>query len=155
MTIKLLEGAVEDLSAYIQANLDAKITTINARYADGLTLLPPDKYYDGSIPLSLPNPVSIVFHGIGWTPTEQRLANVLLLNRVAIVVFVADNDVERRFKKLCRYAVCLTELLQSAKGNLAYVVKLNGAVDLTEPQATGQFLQGIIVPVSLQAMETY
>ena len=53
MTLELLEGAVDALSAYIQDNMSAKVAELNARYGDSL-LVDPVRYYDGSLPASTP-----------------------------------------------------------------------------------------------------
>jgi len=154
MTLLLLEGAVDALSAYIQANMEAKVAELNARYGD--TLLEDIKtYYDGSLPLSTPEQPSLVFHGEGWEPKEQRLANLYVSNKVTIAVFVGDDNIENRFRKLCRYALGVTELLRTAKDSIAYVVKLRAAVALTDSMSTQPFLQGMTIPVSLEQMEDY
>jgi len=154
MTLALLEGAIDALSAYVQANMAAKVTELNTRYGDSL-LVEPVKYYDGSLPASTPSQPSMAFHGEDWMPNEQRLANLYVANDITIVVFVGDNDVEKRFRKLCRYALGLTELLRTAKDSIAYVVKLRAAVTLTDSMDTQPFLQGIMIPVSLEQMEDY
>ena len=154
MTLLLLEGAGDALSAYIQENMSAKVAELNARYGDSL-LVDPKLYYDGSLPMSTPAQPSVAFHGEGWTPVEQRLANVYASQSITVVVFVGDNDVEARFRKLCRYSLGITELLRTAKDSIAYVVKLRGAIALTDPMNTQPFLQAIMIPVSLEQMEEY
>jgi len=154
MTLLLLEGAVDALSAYIQENMSDKVAELNTRYGDTL-LVDPVTYYDGSLPHSTPTQPSVAFHGESWTPVEQRLANIYITNGVTIVVFVGDNDVEQRFRKLCRYALGITELLRTAKDNIDYVVKVSGAIALSDPMNTQPFLQAIMIPVSLEQMEDY
>jgi len=154
MTLLLLEGAVDALSAYVQASMAAKVAELNTRYDDAL-LEDVKTYYDGSIPLSTPEQPSIAFHGESWTPKEQRLAGLYLSNEVTIIVFVGDNDITGRFRKLCRYALGLTELMRTAKDSISYVVKLRAAVTLTDSMDTQPFLQGIMIPVSLEQMEDY
>jgi len=154
MTLLLLEGAVDALSAYIQENMPDKVTELNTRYGDTL-LVDPVTYYDGSLPQSTPEQPSVAFHGESWTPIEQRLANIYVANAITIAVFVGDNDVEQRFRKLCRYALGITELLRTAKGSIDYTVKIGGAVVLSDPMNTQPFLQAIMIPVSLEQFEEY
>lgn len=154
MTLLLLEGAVDALSAYVQENMEAKVAELNARYG-GELLEDIKTYYDGSLPMSTPEQPSIAFHGEGWTPKEQRLASLYLSNEVTIVVFVGDNNIENRFRKLCRYALGLAELLRTAKDSINYVVKIRAAVTLTDSMDTQPFLQAIMMPVSLEQMEDY
>jgi len=154
MTLLLLEGAVDALSAHIQANMPDKVTELNARYGDSL-LVDMAAYYDGSLPQSTPAQPSMAFHGESWMPVEQRRDNIYITNGITIVVFVGDNDVEQRFRKLCRYALGITELLRTAKDSIDYVVKLVGAVALSDPMNTQPFLQAIMIPVSLEQFEKY
>jgi len=154
MTLLLLEGAVDALSAYVQANMPDKVAELNARYEDSL-LVNPVTYYDGSLPQSTPTQPSVAFHGEYWTPVEQRRASIYITNNVTIVVFVGDSDVEQRFRKLCRYALGITELLRTAKDSIDYTVKVGGPVALSDPMNTQPFLQAIMIPVSLEQFEEY
>lgn len=154
MTLLLLEGAVDALSAHVQDGMAAKVTELNTRYGDSL-LDDIAAYYDGSIPLSAPEVPSVVFHGESWTPKEQRLANLMLSNEISVLVFVGDDNVENRFRKLCRYALGLAELLRTAKDSINYVVKLRGPIALSEPMDTQPYLQAITIPVSLEQAEDY
>lgn len=154
MTLALLEGAVDALSAYIQTNMTAKVVALNTRYGDDL-LNDIAVYIDGSLPFSTPDTPAVVFHGENWMPGDQRLANIFVTNNISIVVFVGDDNIENRFRKLCRYALGITELLRTAKDNISYIVKIRGTVELTDSMSTQPFLQGIIIPVSLEVMEDY
>lgn len=155
MTIELIEAAVDDLKAYLEAQMPAKITALNTRYGGAITLESIKTYYTGNMPTATPESPSIVVHGGGFTPKEQRLASLMLANNVTIVVFVGDDNVETRFRKLARYTVGIVELLRTAKDSIAYVVKLSGPVDITEPMNTQPFLQGMTIPVTMEVMENY
>jgi len=155
MTIELLEAAVDDLQAYLEAQMPAKITALNSRYADDYVLDSIKTYYTGNMPQSTPEAPSIVIAGSGFTPKEQRLASLMLTNSITILVFVGDDNVEARFRRLCRYAVGIVELLRTAKDNINYVVKLGGQAAVTEPMNTQPFLQGIMIPVTLEQAEDY
>ena len=154
MTLKLLEGAVDALSAYLQENYAAKVLELNARYGDAL-VEGPKKWYLGNMPLSTPESPSVVIHGGDWMPKEQRKVNLHVSNGVSLVVFIGDDDVEGRFRKLCRHALGIIEMLQAGEASMAYVVKLVGPMALTEPMNTQPFLQGMILPILLEQMETY
>lgn len=155
MTIRLIEGAVDDLSAYLQAQMPAKVAALNARYADSVTLADIKAYYLGNLPTSTPESPSIVIHGGGFTPNEQRLASLMLADNITLIVFVGDDNVEDRFRRLARYAVGLVELLRTAKDSISYVVKLAGVAAVTEPMNTQPFLQGMTIPITLEASEDY
>jgi len=156
MTLKLLEGAVDALDAYLEANMAAKVAAVNARYGD--TLLEDVKiWYKGSLPTATPEAPSIAIHGSGWTPKAQMMAKAGLhvSSGISLIVFVGDDDVERRFRKLCRYVLCLVELVNAGEAAMAYNVKLNGPAALSDSMATTPFLQSMIFPVLLEQMENY
>ncbi len=156
MTIQLLEKAVEDLKAYLVAQMPAKVVALNARYADSITLEDIKTYYKGNLPQSTPESPSMALVGTNITPGDQRLAHLMLTNSITIAVFVGDDNVETRFVKLCRYSVGIVELLRTAKDSLStYVVKLAGTITVTDPMNTQPFLQGITIPVSLAKAEDY
>lgn len=155
MTLELLEGAVDALSAYVQTNMPAKVVELNARYGDEHTLEDIKLYYDFSLPLSTPETPSMAFHAEGLTPGDQRLANIMVSSYITVVIFLADDDPAKRARKLSRYALGVVELLGAAKTALEYIVKLRGPATLTDSMNTQPFLQGIMVPVSLSRAETY
>ena len=74
----------------------------------------------------------------------------MLANNITIIVFVGDDNVENRFRRLARYTVGIVELLRTAKDNISYVVKLAGQAAITEPMNTQPFLQGYTIPVTLE-----
>ena len=154
MTLELLEGAVDAVADYIEANMAAKVVTLNTRYADTL-LTAPVNYYRGSLPISTPESVSVVFHAEDWTPGDQRVANLQSVNNIVIVIFVGDDNVENRFRKLCRYGLGITELLRTGESTMGYIIRLRGPMALSEPLNTQPFLQAMTMPISLHAMETY
>jgi hypothetical protein len=154
MSLNLLEGAVDALSAYLQANYAAKVAALNLRYG-GTLVEEPKKYYLGNMPTSTPESPSVVIHGGAWSPKAQRLVNLHVANDISLVVFIGDNDVEDRFRKLCRHMLGIIEMLRTGEASMAYNVKLVGPMALTEPMNTQPFLQGIILPILLEQMETY
>ncbi len=155
MTIQLIETAVDALKAYLEAQMPAKITALNTRYGGTITLEAIKTYYSGNMPASTPESPSIVVHGGGFVPKEQRLASLMLANNITIIVFVGDDNVENRFRRLARYTVGIVELLRTAKDTIGYVVKLAGPADITEPMNTQPFLQGYTIPVTLEKAEEY
>jgi hypothetical protein len=154
MTLRLLEGAVDALSTYLQTNYAAKVLALNARYG-GTLVEAPKAYYLGNMPTSTPESPSVVIHGGAWTPKAQRVQNLHVSNDVSIVVFIGDDNVENRFRKLCRHMLGIVEMLQAGEASMAYNIKLVGPMALTEPMNTQPFLQGMILPILLEQMETY
>jgi len=154
MTLNLLEGAINALSTYLQANYAAKVAALNARYGDTLVEVP-KAYYLGNMPLSTPESPSVVIHGADWTPKSQGHGILHISNAISIVVFVGDDNVENRWRKLERHALGIIEMLNSGEASMGYNVKLVGPMANTEPMNTQPFLQGKIMPILLEQMETY
>ena len=154
MTLTLLEGAVDAISDYIQANMSTKVAALNTRYGDSL-LDDIVTYYVGSLPLSTPEVPSVAFHAMNWMPGEQRLANLEVTNSIDVITFVGDDNITNRFRKLARYGMAIVELARTAKGNIAYTVKIGGQVELTDYMSTTPYLQGIIVPLTFTKYEDY
>lgn len=155
MTLELLEGAVDAVSEYLQANMADKVAALNARYDDHVVLGDIVKYYTGGLPFSTPEVPSLVVHGEGWTPRLQRRVNIEASNEMTIIVFVGADDLDVRFRSLCRYAIGVVELLNTAEPSLGYVVNIRGQVALSDSLDTQPFLQAITIPVSLEKAEVY
>jgi len=155
MTITLLEAAVDALNTYIKANIAAKITAFNTEYGDSL-MVAMKNYYPGQFPKALPEYPCMVIAGEGWNPETQRAVNLHVKNIITIVVFVADDDEEQRWRKLCRYARLIVELLQEGEASYAYEHFLEGEVRLSDPfTGAGPWIQAVGVPVSLHKLESY
>jgi hypothetical protein len=156
MTITLIEGAVDALDTYLEANMAAKVVELNARYADDVTLEDIADWYIGSYPLAVPKTPSVALVGIDWTPSEQRKANIAGVTRVDIAVFVGGNELTPRFRALARYAVGLVEMLKAGKSSIGYEsVQLAGPIALTDIMDTPDFTQAVIVPAALGLLEEY
>ena len=152
MTLQLLEAAVDAVADYLEANMPAKLLTLNTRYSDTLPSIV--TYYKGELPQRVPESPSIVIRGSGFTPVLQRAVNIELTYNIDVIVFVGSDDAERRFRMLCRYVVGLVELLRQAQ-TAAYRIKIAGPVRMTESMATPDFLQGFIISLDVEAVESY
>ena len=152
MTLTLLEAAVDAVNDYIETNMPAKVVDLNTRYSDAL----PDikAYYPGEFPQRVPENPSVCVRGSGFTPKIQRAANMEITYGIDVVIFVGGDDIERRFRMLCRYTVGLVELLRAAQ-TAAYHIRLGGQVRMTEAMVTPDFLQGFIIPIAVDSAETY
>ncbi|MFA5377466.1 MAG: hypothetical protein WC455_17070 [Dehalococcoidia bacterium] len=157
MTIKLLEEAVVKLDTYLEANIVAKIADLKTRYTD--TTMPAiKKWYLGNVPSAVPESPSIVIHGGDWrVGNMQKPTNLHVINLINLIVFYADDKFELRFRRLCRYSLGLIELCnagQTAAGH-GYIWRLAGPIALTDTMAPHEFLQGVTIPMTLEAMETF
>lgn len=154
MTLGLLEAAISALESYLDANMGAKLDALDTEYGD-FALDDIATYYQGALPREMPEYPSICLHGEAWEPEEQRHLNLLVSSSVNIIIFVGDPDEAVRFKKLCRYARAVVELLQEGEATYGYEHVLEGRIEPSDSLATPPFLQAIVVPVSLKKLESY
>jgi len=150
MTLSLLEGAVVALSAYVQANIVAKLAALNLEYADAAVLTDIKKWYEGNIPSAIPEFNSICFRGVSWAP-EQRMpkGRLMVRNYIDFVVYVGDDNDQRRFKLLCRYMRALTEIMFGGESSFTYETRLEGKAEPTNTMSAEPFLQAMVMPISL------
>lgn len=154
MTLGLLEAAVSALKDYLDKNMRAKLSALDTEYGD-VVLDNIANWYEGALPQEMPGYPSICLHGEAWEPEEQRGLNLLVANSINIIIFVGDPDEAVRFKKLCRYARAVVELLQEGEETYGYEHVLKGRIEPSDSLATPPFLQAIVVPVSLKKLESY
>lgn len=156
MTLKLLENAVDAIDTYLEANMAAKVAALNTRYGDTM-LVDIKRWYVGGIPASVPESPSVAIHGSSWTPKVQLMAKagLQITNDISLVVFVGDDNIEDRFRKLCRYVLGLVELLNAGETSIGYNIRFNGTVALSDSMVASPFLQSMILPVLLEQAENY
>ena len=154
MTIYLLEKAVDQLDTYLEANITTKLADLNARYTDD-TLEAIKHWYKGSLPLVIPENPSVVIHGNGWVPVTQRAANLHHVNQLDLIIFVGLDDVEKRFRRLCRYILGFLELCRTGESSIGYRITIGARVTMTDAMTTAPFLAGMILPLNLEQIETY
>lgn len=155
MSLTLLEGAIGALKNYLEDNIVAKLDALDSEYDDGVTLEDIAAWYEGGLPRAQPSHPSICLHGEGWTPEEQRHVNLLVGNFINVIVFAADPDEQVRFKRLCRYARAVIELLQEGEATYGYEHFLEARIEVSDSLAAPPFLQAIVVPVVLRKLESY
>lgn len=154
MSLELLEAAIDALQSYLETSIAAKLDELDIEY-DDFELDNIAAWYEGNMPQAMPAYPSICLHGDGWEPSEQRHVNLLVTNSIDLIVFVGDPDEQRRFKRLCRYARALIELLQEGEATYGYEHFLEGRIEISDSLAAPPHLQAIVVPVKLVRLETY
>lgn len=155
MSLELIEAAVDAVDTYLEANISAKVAELNARYDDDYTLVDPVHWYVGGYPMAVPEPPSVALVAIGWTPEGQRRDNIEGSTRMDIVTFVGGDELEARYRRLCRYALGIMELLKAGGRSTGYAVTIDGPVELSDVMDTPSFLQAITVPVLAGKVEEY
>jgi len=154
LALLLLENAVTATQSFLSDNIAAKLNQLDGEYSD-FELDDIVAWYMGNLPQAIPAYPSICVHGDGYEATEQRQVNLLVTISLDFIVFVGDPDEQRRFKKLCRYARALIELLQEGEATYGYSHFLEDRVEISDSLAAPPHLQAIVVPVKLVKLETY
>ncbi len=154
MTLTLIEGAIDALYTYLEANMAAKVAALNLRYADAYTLESIKAWYRGNFPHSLPEPPAIVLEGANWTPRMQKSTDLYGNCIINIVALYGHDDPEKRFRLLSRYAIGIIELLNAGEASIGYTFKFVAPVTISDTLVTPQFLQGVTVPIALEKMES-
>lgn len=148
MTLALIEAAVSALKTYFEANIAAKLDTLDAEYNDFI-LDDIQHWYKGNVPREMPGFPSICLHGAAWSTEEQAADTLYIKNFINIIIFVGDDDEERRFQKLCRYARAVVELLQEGEDSYGYIHWLEDRVEVSDTLNVPPFLQAVVIPISL------
>jgi len=154
MSLTLIEGAVTALKTYLQANLNAKLATLDTEYKD-FSLEQIKHWYTGTMPRQVPETPCVVLFGEEWEAMTQRGVNLDVKNYLSIVIFVSDDDEETRWLRLNRYARAIVELLQAGESSYGYEHFLEGNIALSDIIKTPEVLQAISVPISLIKQEAY
>jgi hypothetical protein len=154
MTLVLLEGAISALYSYLHDNIADKLDEIDVRYSDGVILEDIKEWYQGEMPFNFPEVPSISLVGNGWRPGSQQAEFLEVNNLVDIIVMVGDAEPSVRFKRLCRYALAIIELLMAGEDTYGYTQYFDGDIALSEVLSTPQFLQAIRIPVRLFKIES-
>ena len=122
MALTLAEGLVNAIKTYLDANMAAKLTALDAEYGDGISLETAVATYKGIKSLQLiPNypvlfiisPNQTVHVRAAYSATDVEINS---LPTVAVGVVVVDPDNEVLQLRLYRYGRALVELLMEASG---------------------------------------
>lgn len=152
MTITLLEPVVDTILDYLVTNMPAKVTSLNSRYADTLPNIA--GVYRGELPQRMPVSPSICVRGSGFRPKAQRAANLELQYAIDVIVFVCNDDPERRYEMICRYVVGVLELVNAVQ-TVSLRIRLSGSSRFTDTSESPDFLQGFIISLVADVTESY
>lgn len=154
MPLGLLEAAVDALDTCLEAGIAAKLDELDTEYGD-LALDDIKAWHLGALPTAIPIQPTVVIWGGGWEPKNQRGVNLHVVSRLQVIVFVGQADVAERFRRLCRYARAVVELMQEGEDSTGYTIWIDGKVEISESLSTPEFLQAIAIPVAMERLETY
>ena len=154
MATKLMETALGAVNTYLQAQMAAKLNTLDAEYADGITLADIVTWYIAP-QMAIPEYPAVLLLSDNSVITGEGQAWIRAQHQVTIVVIVADQDTTTLQKRLWRYTRAIIELLKAARESVgwAYTVSFN-SVEFTPFFATdGQYLSDARVIIQLGSTE--
>lgn len=156
MVLTLTEAAVDAVKAYLDANLSAKLDTLDAEYNDGIVLADIAGTYVAEQSLeSVPRFPALFILGDGmdvqrWTPDYTEAAHRLLIG-----VIVLDQDVENLRRRMYRYMRAVWELLTEARAAAAFMYAIGSPSVSYSPVYTreSQYLADARLAVSMLLAE--
>ena len=156
MTLGLLEAAIDALYAYLSGNIAAKLNVIDARHSD-FTLEDIKAWYQGALPFNYPEVPSVTIAGRTNRLNRSELGDdtIEVQNYIDVIVIVGDADPETRFRRLCRYALAVVELLKDGEATYGYTHYFEDEIGLSDILATPDFLQAVRIPIRLWKDEDY
>ncbi len=162
MALLLAEGLVDEVKAYLVANLEAKLTALDTEYSDNITLDVAAAYYVGEKSLDpIPEYPAVFILAEQTTIESWHETFTDAAHRFMIVAFILDQDPEALGRKLYRYARAFWELLVEARadGSLTYhlvdedvVLDFTPVEKLNREEAT--FVAGLQLTASARKQET-
>jgi hypothetical protein len=112
MALKLAEGLVDEVKAYLTANLPAKLDALDAEYRDGITLADVTAIYVGERTLETIDRYPAIFVLADQTVVETwQAAFVDARHRYQVGVIVLHQDTETLGRLVYRYIRAIWELL--------------------------------------------
>lgn len=123
-----IELFLSDVETYLKANLNTKLTAINAEKADSITLKPVDDaaYFCQSLNDSVTNYNPFVYYGVDSIESNGIGPATSNGYKVEVAIVVSDQgeslDVNKRI--MFRYHRALTELFQEGYASVARGVKI-------------------------------
>ena len=153
MALTLIEGVVNAVNTYIQANMPAKLDTLDAEYGD-FTLDNIKTYYIAEVK-AIPGYPSIFLLGDNVEVLGEGGNWLKSGNNLDIIVFVGDQDTTILRRKIYRYIRALIELLITSRTSQGWVVNFK-SVELSPMYSKGgDYLSDAHLAVEIVATETH
>lgn len=112
---KLIEGAIDLIEDYIQANLPAALDGQDKLYSDGIGLENPREYFIYPKAKGLQPPcVFIIADGMDFKIAENNSNFVNAQDSIIVSIVAEDTDEERLTRKVYRYQAALHLVLDEA-----------------------------------------
>lgn len=156
MTLTLMEGSINAVKNYLEANMAAKLDVLDAEYDDGIELADVVAYYLSET-LAVPAMPAIYVLGNRSETEAEGPTHIKASHYITVVMLVTDNVNETLKKRLYRHVRAVVELLREARSDATFE---NAAVTFDSCEfgpmygKTGTFLQDARVELHLTKLET-
>jgi len=150
----LIEKAVDSLDTYLEANLAAKLNTLDIAYSDTITLDDVSNWVIGDIPSvdQLVNLPIIVIIPSAQHPDYEWSTTYVSSFELSVVVIVGepDNNAKVRFQRLARYARAINELVKTwENAGGGYIVFFRDKQRFSGVLPVDPFIQAVEIPLQL------
>jgi len=116
--LELIEGAVDAVKSYLEANMSTKITALNTEYRD-FELANIKQYYIAELAAIPELPAMLVLGG--YTLPEREAANYIRAKHyLKVVALASDQDAQQLRRRLYRYVRAIVELLREARSSAGW-----------------------------------
>jgi len=154
MALTLIEGVVDALKTYLEANMAAKLDVLDTEYGDGITLADIQKYYIAEVQ-AIPEYPSIFILGDNVEVLGEGGSWMKSGNNLDLIVFVGDQDTTILRRRIYRYIRALIELLITARTSQGWVVNFK-SVELSPMYSKGgDYLSDAYLSIEIVMTETH
>lgn len=156
MTLTLMEGSVNAVKDYLNANMAAKLDELDAEYGDGIELEDIAAYYLAETQ-AVPSMPAIYVLGDRTEIDVDGPTHVKGSHYMTVAVLVTDSDNETLRKKLYRHVRAIIELMRAARDDATFE---NAGIIFDSCEFSpmygraGTFLQDARVELHLTKIET-
>ena len=116
MTLKLMEGAVNAVKAYLETNMTSKLDELDTEYGD-ITLDDVKAYYTNEVKAIPGYPAIFVLGGSSEVVSEQAQTWMNTQHHIGIVIAVSDGVLETLRTRIYRHVRAVIELLIAARSS--------------------------------------
>lgn len=121
MAAKLIEGVIDDMKTYLEANMAAKLDVIDARFGDGITLTDIAGWYRAQQRAIQQFP-AVVFMAHDSRPIERGDGWLRGHHDIEIAVMATGQDSEQLSQEIQRYVLAIFECLVDAESSEGWEV---------------------------------
>lgn len=155
MALELIEKVVDDIQTILNDGMAAKLNTLDAEYADTITLDDIEAYHiaeQTAVPAG--GYPCIFILGDDSRPLKENTGWMTVAHDVSVIILATDMNTANLKRRLYRYARAVTELLITNRGTLGSVSLSSFRFSPTYGKS-GTFLSDASLLVTVTKNEAY